>query len=165
MRLRYAISKATFGLCMPEDLQLAWPLGYDLKPSLRRSSSSVVQIPEVTRTQVGSKAFPTTGLTANSSIRPRSGLQRDRKSGRGLPKRFFMPWVIIKAVARDKASPIQPVFHSQSFLRQMSAFGVPRAAVGPGTKTRQTTRMIRAGAARATTARSHVGIVSLVSKG
>jgi hypothetical protein len=72
----------------------------------------------------------------------------------------FMPWVIRKAVARERARPIQPVLSSQSFLRQMSDFGVPRLAVGPGTKSRQTMKMMAAGATRLQKMRSHVGMRS-----
>ena len=71
-----------------------------------------------------------------------------------------MPWVIMKAVASDSARPIQPMFHSQSFLRQMSALDVPPAAVALGTRTMQTTKMMPAGAMSEMTTSSHVGIVS-----
>lgn len=95
-------------------------------------------------------------------IRVRSGRHRDSRSGRGFPKRFFMPCVMRNAVARESARPIQPVFHSQSFLLQISDFGVPRSAVGPGTQMRHTMKTMAAGAMRDTTTRSHVGIISLV---
>lgn len=143
-------------------LQLECPLGNDLKPSFKRELSVWVQIPEVTSTQAGSKMSPTMGLMANSLMRSRSGLHLESRSGLGFPNRFFMPWVIKKAVARERAKPIHPVFHSQSFLLQISAFGVPRSAVGPGTKTRDTNMTMAAGMTRETTTRSHVGIFSLV---
>lgn len=73
--------------------------------------------------------------------------------------------MIIKAVARDRARPIQAVFHSQIFLLQIRDFGVPRLAVGPGTKIKQTTKVMAAGATSPQTTRSHVGIVSCFSKG
>ena len=76
-----------------------------------------------------------------------------------------MPWVTKNAVASDNASPIQPVFHSQSFLLQMSDVGVPRLAVGPGTKTMQTRKMMAAGITSETTTSSQVGIISDVWKG
>lgn len=73
-----------------------------------------------------------------------------------------MPCVMRNAVASESARPIQPVFHSQSFLLQMSDLGVPRSAVGPGTQTRHTIMTMAAGAMSETTTRSHVGIISLV---
>lgn len=97
--------------------------------------------------------------------RLKSGWQRERRSGRGFPNSNFMPWVTKNAVASDNASPIQPVFHSQSFLLQMSDFGVPRLAVGPGTKTMQTRKMMAAGITSETTTNSQVGIISDVWKG
>jgi hypothetical protein len=47
----------------------------------------------------------------------------------------------------------------------MSDVGVPFFAVGPGTKTKQTMKVMAAGMTRATTTSSHVGIVSSCSKG
>jgi hypothetical protein len=132
-------------------------------PPLLRSG--FVQMSEVTRTQFMLTTSATTGLTRVSRIRVRSGWQRDSKSGRGFPKINFMPCVIMKAVASESASPIQPMFHSHSFLRQMSALEVPLLAVGPGTKTMHTTKMMPAGAMSETTTRSHVGMVSWCSKG
>lgn len=73
-----------------EGLQLACPLGKDLKPSFRKSLSVSVQMPGVTRTQAGLKISPI-GFTANSWMRSRSGLHRDSRSGRGFPNKFFMP--------------------------------------------------------------------------
>jgi hypothetical protein len=150
------------------DVQLEWPLGKDLNPSMSSPPllrSGFWQMSEVTRTQFMFTTSATTGLTSVSVMRVRSGWQRDSRSGRGFPKISFMPWVIMNAVASDRASPIQPMFHSQSFLRQMSALGVPRLAVGPGTNTMHTTKMMPAGATRATRMSSHVGMVSWCSKG
>ena len=96
-------------------LQLEWPLGKDLKPSLRMSLSVFRQIPEVTRTQAGLKASSTTGLTANSRILLRSGSHLDRRSGRGFPKRFLAACVIKKAVATKRARPARPFSNSHSF--------------------------------------------------
>lgn len=76
-----------------------------------------------------------------------------------------MPCVIMNAVARERARPIHPVFHSQSFLLQINDLGVPLLAVGPGTKIRQTMRMMAAGATSEIITRSHVGIVSWFSNG
>ena len=104
-------------------------------------------------------------MTVNWSIRPMSGRQRERRSGRGFPKSSFMPCVIMKDVASDKARPIQAVFHSQSFLRHIKLFGVPLFAVGPGTNIRQTKKVMSAGMMRAMSINSHVGIVSCCSKG
>lgn len=128
------------------------------------SMSVLVQMSDVTKTQLGLKLRPT-GFNAVCCILFRSGWHLDNKSGRGFPNNNFMPWVIMKAVARDRARPIHAVFHSQAFLRQMSAFGVPRLAVGPGTKIRHTTKVMKAGAMSAMRTRSHVGMVSLNSCG
>lgn len=113
----------------------------------------------VTRTQALLNSG-TTEVIAAPGRRSRSGRQRDNRSGRGFPNKSFMPWVIMNAVARDRASPIQPVFHSHSFLLQISAFDVPRLAVGPGTKMMHTKKTMPAGMTRATTTKSHVGIFS-----
>jgi hypothetical protein len=150
------------------NIQLECPLGKDLKPSINsppRLRSGFVQISEVTSTQFGLTTLDTTGLTRVFAMRFKSGWQRERRSGRGFPKMSFMPWVIMNAVASESASPIQPMFHSHSFLRQMSALEVPLLAVGPGTKTMHTTKMMPAGAMSETTMSSHVGIVSWCSKG
>ena len=129
--------------------------------------SGFLQIFEVTMTQfaLSGKTLATTGLTMYCLICERSGSQRESRSGRGLPNMSFMPCVIMKAVARERARPIQPMFHSQSFLLQMSDLGVPLLAVGPGTKTMHTTKMMPAGITSETSTSSHVGIVSLCWKG
>jgi hypothetical protein len=100
-----------------------------------------------------------------SRIRSRSGRQRESKSGLGLPKSSFMPWVSINAVAIESARPIQPAFHSQILRRHTRDFGVPLPTVGPGTKTSETTKTIAAGITKPTTMSSHVGIVSCFWKG
>ena len=64
-----------------------------------------------------------------------------------------------KAVARARARPIQLVFHSQSLRRQVRDLGVG-LDVEPGTKRRQTRRMMRAGATRETRKRVLVEIFS-----
>lgn len=92
-------------------------------------------------------------------------MQRDKRSGRGFPKSNFIPCVTMKAVASESANPIQAVFHSHNFLLNISDVGVPFLAVGPGTKTKQTTKVMAAGITRATTTSNHVGIVSSCSKG
>lgn len=66
----------------------------------------------------------------------------------------------MKAVARERANPIQPVFHSHNFLLQISDLDVPRLAVGPGTKMMHTRKMIAAGMMSPITTMSHVGMVS-----
>ena len=71
----------------------------------------------------------------------------------------------MNAVARERASPIQPVFNSHSFRLHISDFGVPLLAVGPGTKIKQTKKIITPGAIKEQSMRSHVGIVSWCSKG
>jgi hypothetical protein len=72
-------------------LQLACPLGNDLKPSLMISWSGFVQMASVTRTHAGLKTSSTMGLTAVSRMRFRSGRQRDKRSGLGFPNSSFMP--------------------------------------------------------------------------
>lgn len=122
-----------------------------------------MQIFDVTRTQNLLTSVP----NAETSVwgrRLTSGLQRERRSGRGFPKRFFIPWVIMNAIARESASPDHAVFHSQIFLFQIKDLEVP-LAVGPGTRTRQTTNVMAAGMTKATRTSSHVGIVSWCSNG
>lgn len=139
-----------------------------MKPSFMMSSSVFVQMASVTSTHAALNSAPTclpTLLTANSERRLRSGWQRDSRSGRGFPNSSFMPCVIRKAVASESASPIQPVFHSHSFLLQIKDLGVPRLAVGPGTKMMHTRKMIAAGMTSPMTANSHVGMVSLFLNG
>lgn len=70
--------------------QLACPLGNDLKPSCKISMFWLVQISELTMTHNGLKPRAVAPTLA-SGIRLRSGSQRERRSGRGLPKRSFMP--------------------------------------------------------------------------
>jgi len=54
---------------------------------------------------------------------------------------------------------------SHSFRRQIKALGVDFATVGPGTRTRQTMKIITAGATRPERAKVVVEIFSLVTKG
>jgi hypothetical protein len=77
----------------------------------------------------------------------------------------FMPWVNMKAVARERARPIQPAFNSHIFRFHTSDFGVDLLTVGPGTKKRQTMKTAPAGTTKAMTIRSHVGMVSFASYG
>ena len=76
-----------------------------------------------------------------------------------------MPLVMRKAAARDNASPNHPVCHSHSFLLHIRAFGVDLGTVGPGTRKRQTMKMMAAGAARPQIAKVAVDIFSLATKG
>jgi hypothetical protein len=93
------------GLGKDVGLQLACPLGNDLKPSLIISWSVFWQMASVTSTHAGLNTSSTMGLIAVSRMRFRSGRQRDKRSGLGLPNSSFMPWVTMKAVANDSASP------------------------------------------------------------
>ena len=68
-----------------------------------------------------------------------------------MPERSFRPSVMRKAEARATPSPIQAVFHSHIFLRQMSALGVECGIVGPGTKSREIRAVITPGATTETT--------------
>jgi len=76
-----------------------------------------------------------------------------------------MPSVMRKALARASASPIQPVFHSQSLRRHINDFGVPLPNVGPGTKRRLTKKMMTAGTTRETITSTVVEMVSFSLKG
>jgi hypothetical protein len=73
-----------------------------------------------------------------------------------------MPFVMIQAVAQDNASPVQPANHSHNFLLHTKDLGVDLGTVGPGTSKKATSKMITAGAIRATTTRTVVEIVSLI---
>lgn len=84
------------------------------------------------------------------------------RSGLGFPNRFFIPSVSMKASANESARPSQPVFHSQSFRRQIRAFPAP-LAVGPGTNTITMRKMMIAGATRETMTRTAVDTVLLTS--
>lgn len=95
----------------------------------------------------------------------RSGLHRLSRSGLGLPNKAFMPSVKRKALAMASASPIQPVFHSQSLRRHINDLGVPLPKVGPGTKRRLTKKMMTAGTTRETITSTVVEMVSFTLKG
>ena len=57
------------------------------------------------------------------------------------------------------------LFHSHNFLRQISAFDVRLLTIGPGTKIRQTRKMMTPGMTSPATMRSHVGIFSFSTYG
>jgi hypothetical protein len=95
-----------------------------------------------------------------SPICARSGSHLERRSGRGLPYRSFRPSVMTKAPVSAMPRPSSPVLISQSLRRHIRAFGVEREAVGPGTRSRQTRRMVRIGATMETRRRVRVEIVS-----
>lgn len=101
-------------------IQLECPLGNDLNPSCKMSSSVCVQTADVTKTHSWLKPRAAS-LTSNSGARLRSGLQREMRSGRGFPKTSFMPWVNMKAVARERARPIQPAVAKVSIHKHMTA--------------------------------------------
>ena len=61
----------------------------------------------------------------------RSGLHRARRSGRGLPIAFLVPFVMMKAIASETARPIQPAFHSQSLRRRDAPLELPSPVAGP----------------------------------
>lgn len=73
-----------------------------------------------------------------------------------------MPPVMRRVDAQDKARPVQPVNHSHSFRLQIRPFGVDLETVGPGTRIKETTRMMSAGAATALKIRVDVEIFSWV---
>lgn len=83
----------------------------------------------------------------------------------GLPKRFFIPWVIKKDEPRERASPNQPVCHSQSFLFHISDFGRDCGTDGPGTRTIATKKTMTAGMINAYSPRYNDGTFSLWTKG
>lgn len=94
------------------------------------------------------------------SIASRLGLHLFRAYGLGLPARSFKPSVIMNADARDNPKPIHAVFHSHILRRQTSALGVVFEAVGPGTKRKDITRVMTAGANRAMMKRTVTDTVS-----
>ena len=94
-----------------------------------------------------------------------SGWHRDRRSGRGFPNKFFMPFVMNQAAMTDKAMPSRPVCSSHSLRFQINDLGVPMGTVEPGTRTRQMTTMITMGTQMATITASQTGTVSLVVNG
>lgn len=73
---------------------------------------------------------PTCHLLMDSGLK--SGSHTTSMKSGGFPEISFNPSVIKKALARESPKPIHAIFHSYIFLRQMSAFGVDRCAVGPG---------------------------------
>lgn len=79
--------------------------------------------------------------------------------GLGLPAISLSASVRKNDDARDKASPIHAVFHSQIFLRQMRA-GVALDAVGPGTRMRETSAITTPGTIRQTIATTETDTVS-----
>ena len=90
----------------------------------------------------------------------RSGWQRSSRSGRGFPKRFFMPLVMIQAQQTERANPSQPACSSHSLRCHISDFGVPFGTVAPGTKMREMTAIRIIGIITLITTASHTGTVS-----
>ena len=135
-----------------------------MNPSNNRLASFCWQIRHETKFVPSLTRLPSPP-TMNSLILLRSGLHRDRRSGRGFPKSSFIPCVIRKAEAKAKASPIQAVFHSHSLRCQIRLLGVAFDTVGPGTRVREITSVITAGARRPTRTRVAVLIVSFTVKG
>lgn len=95
----------------------------------------------------------------------RSGWHLERRSGRGFPNIFFMPFVMSQDAMTDRPRPSHPMCNSQSFRFQMRSLGVPRGTVAPGTNTRQMMAMITIGAMTAATTAIQTGTVSLTVKG
>lgn len=83
-----------------------------------------------------------------------SGLHLDKRSGRGFPMRFLIPFVMRNAAARESANPSHPVCHSHSFLFHIRVFGVDFETVGPGTRRMATRNMMAAGMTRPQTMRT-----------
>ena len=103
--------------------------------------------------------------TALVERRERSGSHLPRRSGLGFPARFFVPFVMKKARAREKARPIHPAFNSHS-LRLSSFdldFGLP--LLGPTPINRQIKKMIPAGIIRPMTTRTPVETFSFETNG
>lgn len=141
------------------DLRGSWflhdecPLGKLEKPSSSMDLSFCLQMVEDTKRIPFATSLPNPPK-AWLVCSARSGSHRLKRSGRGLPYRFFIPSVKKKVEASDRARPSQPVFHSQSLLLTMAALGVPLRTVGPGTKRSDTAHMITAGATKPTTAKT-----------
>lgn len=140
-------------------LQDEWPLGKLLKPSLSFEVSGCRQaVEEINRFHSGSwvpnppKAYCCTVAGSRLHLASRSGL--------GLPIKFLRAAVKKKVVARPSASPIQAVFHSHNFNLQMTDFGVPRVALGPGVSASATNAVMIAGITKAMTTRTPVDIFS-----
>ena len=85
-----------------------------------------------------------------------SGWQLASICGRGLPTAFFRPVVIRSVVTALSPRPSHPVFHSQSFLRNSKPHGTLFDALGPGTQTNDTIKMIMAGPTMAASVRLEV---------
>lgn len=148
------------------DLQEACPLGKLANPSMRNELLLSRQISHETNVAAPRSSSPSPP-TVNSAMRPRSGLQRARRSGRGLPIRTFRPCVAAQALAMASARPIQPTFHSQNLRRMYCAaggFGVGFEGVVAfaGTSSHERRKIIIAGAKRQTRMRVFVVTVSLV---
>lgn len=139
--------------------QEACPLGKDMKPSSRVPLSVCLQILQLTRYMPLRTLSPSPPTMKSSSL-SKSGSHLAIKSGRGLPKSSFMPFVISNVAARVNPRPIQPVFHSQNFLLHTKPFGVPLETVGPGIRVKQMMKIMRAGAANPTMTSTYVLTVS-----
>ena len=133
---------------MPAQLKLEWPDG-QLANALRSLPWSVcLQICQSTTIGIAESREvpkpPTWCLRIDSGLK--SGSQTARRKGRGLPATSFSPSVMMNAPDNAIPRPIHAAFHSQSFLRHMSALGVDRSAVGPGTKSKEIAAVMTPGA-------------------
>lgn len=152
-----------------EDLQEECPLGKLENPSIRNESLLSRQISQETSVAAPRTDSPSPP-TVNSAMRATSGLQRARRSGRGLPIRAFRPCVADQALAMASARPIQPTFHSQNLRRMYCAAGglgepelvVVETVAFAGTRSHESRNIITAGAKRQTRMRVVVVTVSLV---
>lgn len=140
-----------------------WPLGYERKPSSILYWSVCRQMSAETSCPVMLCHLkpPTTYLL----ILLQSGSHRDRRSGRGLPNRFFIELVKNHDSARDRARPRTPTWSSQSLRCQIRVFGVPLGTVIPGTRVKETTTTMAKGTPTARTKRRYAGTSSCSAKG
>jgi len=88
-------------------------------------------------------AMPPTTYCAVLAV---SGWQRESRSGRGFPRRFFMLLVMNHADDRESAKPSHPMCSSQSLRFQIRDCGIPPGTVVPGMNTSAMMRMTTIGA-------------------
>ena len=141
-----------------------WPEGKLANPSLRIPLSDCLQIAAETRKSFSGilSAKPPTTYRARFAM---SGSHLLNRSGRGFPKRLFIPSVNINVTAQPRHSPSKPVFNSQNFWIHRRLLDVVFGAVEPGTRNKQIMKMTAAGKARERTKSTPVEIFSLRTYG
>lgn len=145
------------------DLQDECPLGKLLNPS-SSVAPGLRHIVQETRLVPSSIWLPTPPTALLNSL-VRSGLQRARRSGRGLPTRFFVPSVMRNATAKDTPRPIHDAFHSQSLRFHTFELDAALSVAGPRPRNIQTTKITTAGTAKPMATRRPVEIFSFTTNG